>query len=100
MPAIHAPPSAPQRFKARGRDAGNSLSWSAPKSSGTAAITNYQIYRGTASGAESLLATIGNTTIYNDDSAVAGVKYFYYVRAVNSVGAGAASNEDSALWKP
>ena len=72
------------------------LAWSAPSSNGGAPVTGYNIYRGTTAGSEILLATLGNVTGWTDGSAVNGVKYFYKVSAVNSVGEGARSNELSA----
>jgi hypothetical protein len=78
--------------------AGNStvgLSWSAPANGGSA-ITGYKVYRGTSAGTETLLATVGNVTVYADNSAVNGTTYFYRVAAVNGVGEGAQSNEVSA----
>jgi hypothetical protein len=59
-------------------------------------ITNYRIYRGTASGGETLLATVGDLTAYTDDEDSNGTCYFYKVSAVDSAGEGAQSNELSA----
>ncbi len=60
-------------------------------------ITNYKVYRDTASPATTLLTTIGNTTNYTDTDVTAGTTYFYRVIAVNYAGlSGAFSNEDSA----
>jgi fibronectin type 3 domain-containing protein len=72
------------------------LSWSAPADGG-ASITTYRIYRGTSSGAETLLGpTLGPVTEFVDDFASNGTTYYYKVSAVNSVGEGARSNELSA----
>jgi len=71
------------------------LSWTAPASNG-AAITAYKVYRGTSSGGETLLATLGVVTGYTDNTAANGTTYFYKVSAVNSIGEGAQSNERSA----
>lgn len=98
-PQFAAAPSAPQRLKAIGKKSGVLLTWSAPKDSGTAAITNYRIYRGVAPGLGTLLTTIGNETKFIDGSGKAGTTYYYQVSAVNSVGEGARSNEDSASPK-
>ena len=98
-PQFAAAPSAPQRLKALGKKSGVLLTWSAPKDSGTAAITNYRIYRGIAPGLGTLLTTIGNETKFIDGSGTAGTTYYYQVSAVNSVGEGARSNEDSASPK-
>ncbi|MFN2641141.1 MAG: fibronectin type III domain-containing protein [Actinomycetota bacterium] len=76
-------------------NASASLSWSAPSSDGGSAITGYKVYRGTASGGETLLATLGNVTSYTDNAVTNGTTYYYQVSAVNSVGEGARSNEVS-----
>lgn len=69
------------------------LSWTAPDNGGTA-ITGYKIYRGTASGGETLLATVGGAgTSYTDSTAAAGTTYYYQVSAVNAVGEGPRSCE-------
>lgn len=72
------------------------LSWTAPANNGGAPITNYNIYRSTSSGTETLLGTTGNVTTYNDIAVTNGQKYFYKVTAVNSVGESVPSNEASA----
>ena len=71
------------------------LSWSAP-SDGGSAITGYRIYRGTASGGETLLTTVGTGTSWTDTGLPSGTTYYYQVSAVNSVGEGLRSNERSA----
>ncbi len=71
------------------------LTWTAP-STGGSAVTNYNVYRGTASGGETALATTGAGTSYDDNAANNGTKYYYQVSAVNAVGEGARSNEVSA----
>lgn len=95
-PQYSAAPSAPQRLKALGRQSGILLTWSAPKSSGTAPITAYNIYRGTVSGNLTLLTTIGNDTRYVDTAVTTNTRYYYQVTAVNAAGESARSNEDSA----
>ena len=91
-----AEPTVPKRPYLQGTRtaAGSMLSWNAPDSGG-AAITDYQVYRGNASGAETLLADLGSAkTSYEDKTADPTVSdYFYTVKAVNSQGASAASNE-------
>jgi hypothetical protein len=94
-------PTAPVSLAATNATAGQiQLTWTAPASNGGKAITSYNIYRGTVAGSESATA-IGNSTAltYSDTSVVAGTTYFYVVKAVNSVGVGAASNEASAKAK-
>ncbi|HEX8679071.1 MAG TPA: hypothetical protein VF683_03890, partial [Chthoniobacterales bacterium] len=75
---------------------GSHLRWQEPDNGG-AEIINYQIFRGTAPGA---LALVGQTATakaaYNDTTADPSVeRYYYAVKAVNSVGIGLASNEIS-----
>ena len=72
-----------------------SLSWRAP-SDGGSAITNYKLYRGTASGGETLFVTLANVASYTDTGLTNGTTYYYKVTAVNGVGESAASNEAPA----
>ena len=60
---------------------------------GGSAITGYRIYRGTASGGETLLTTVGNVTSCTDTAVANGTTYYYQVSAVNAVGEGSRSNE-------
>ncbi len=89
-------PSVPQNLQATVDNSQVVLSWSAPSSNGDASITNYNVYRGTSSGTETLLTTVGNTTSYTDTTVTAGQTYFYKVTAVNFVGESSQSNETSA----
>ena len=90
------PPGAPQGLSATPGDATVSLAWSPPGSDGGSPITNYKIYRGTTSGGETLIATVGNQLSYPDGGLTNGVTYYYEVSAVNGVGEGPLSNEASA----
>jgi peptidoglycan/xylan/chitin deacetylase (PgdA/CDA1 family) len=94
--AAVAPP-APTLTGATGGSGSVALQWSAPAWDGGSAVTGYNVYRGTSSGGETLLAQVGNVTSYTDSTATNGTKYFYTVSAVNSVGEGAQSGELSAL---
>lgn len=71
------------------------LTWSTPADGGSA-ITGYNVYRGTSSGGETLLTSLGVTNTFHDTGLTDGVTYFYKITAVNSVGEGAFSNERSA----
>jgi hypothetical protein len=73
---------------------GSHLDWKVPDNGGND-IIHYQIWRGTASGNEQLLATTQNTLPkFEDTSAQPNVTdYYYYVKAVNSIGIGVQSNE-------
>jgi serine protease AprX len=97
-------PSAPTLVAATPGDGSVSLSWAPPNSSGGAAISGYNVYRGTSSGGETLLATVvptpGTVATYRDSQVVNGTTYYYRVSAVNSVGEGPLSNELSATPMP
>jgi hypothetical protein len=84
-------PTAPI-LSATAADSAVSLSWTTP-SDGGSSITGYYIYRGTSSGGESLLTTVGVTNSYSDTSVTNGTAYYYEVAAVNGVGTGALSTE-------
>jgi subtilisin family serine protease len=89
-------PTAPRNLRAASANNGVTLTWQAPSSSGSSSITGYKIYRGTASGKESLLTTVGNVTSYKDTKTTRRVRYYYQVTAVNSAGESPRSNEASA----
>src|SRR5438034_2041403 len=89
-------PSPPRQLNATPGEAQVTLTWLAPSSDGGSPITNFKIYHGTASGGESLLATVGAVFCYPASSVTNGVTYYYYVTAVNGIGASGSSNEVSA----
>ena len=70
------------------------LIWDVPTYNGQTVITNYDIYRGTSTGTEILLTTIGNYTFYNDSIVAAG-NYYYYVTTINGIGQSTPSNEQN-----
>jgi len=72
------------------------LSWTAPASDGGSPLTGYKLYRATASGAETLLATLGNVTSYTDSGLSSSATYYYQLTAVNASGESSRSNELSA----
>jgi hypothetical protein len=67
---------------------------------GNLPIQKYKILRGTASGQETLLATVnGSQTKYTDDSATDRTKtYYYQVVAVNKAGSSCKNNEVAAPY--
>jgi PKD repeat protein len=94
-------PGAPTSVAATPGNGQVSLSWAAPSSNGGSAITSYKVYRGTASGSETLLTTggcsgLGAVLSCTDTGLTNGQAYFYKVAATNSVGTGAQSSEVSA----
>ena len=91
-------PSAPLNLKATVSKSGIVLTWGAPASNGGSAVTGYRVYRGTASGAETLYVTYGPNAIGMTDTAVTKrTRYWYRVTAVNVLGESAPSNEVSAV---
>lgn len=104
-----AAPSAPQNLTAAsgGLDANGlfavNLAWQAPASDGGKSVSSYQVFRGTAPGTGRLLATVPATrTSFVDGGHVPDVttRFYYTVKAVNQIGASAASNEASAKASP
>jgi len=91
-------PGAPTGLTASGGNGSVSLSWTAPSSNGGAAITKYNVYRGTSSGGEGSTpyAVVTSGTSYTDSGLSNGTTYYYQVSAVNSSGEGARSAEASA----
>jgi hypothetical protein len=86
-------PNAPTGLQATAGSGSVTLSWTA-----SAGATSYQVFSGSATGAESTTPLIASVT---STSAVAtgltaGATYFFVVRAVSASGTSAASNEASA----
>jgi hypothetical protein len=79
--------------------AGVQLAWS-EADTGNSAIMNYEVWRGTASGAETLLKTIsGKRTSFFDRSATdTSQTYYYKVVAVNKIGSSCPNNEIAAPY--
>ena len=88
-------PEAPSELTAAPGAKSITLTWTAPANGGTN-VTGYKIYRGSASGGESLLKLIEPVTSYVDVGLPDNVIYYYKVRAVNSQGDGPLSSEVSA----
>lgn len=79
---------------------GVSLTWTAPSVDSThSAAISYNVLRSTATGEETVLATVQAPTVtYLDTTAVSGTTYFYEVTATNSVGTSGVSNEVSITF--
>jgi hypothetical protein len=71
------------------------LTWQAPATNGGTALTGYDLYRRTGSGSYALVKSLGNVTTWKDTATTSGTTYTYMVKAKNSVGASAPSNEAS-----
>jgi fibronectin type 3 domain-containing protein len=89
-------PSAPTALTATAGNATVTLNWSPPASNGGAAVSSYNVYRGTTSGSEVLLHSSTSATSFTDSVVTNGTAYFYEVTAVNSVSEGPRSAEVSA----
>lgn len=103
-PRAPSAPSAPTNLTAstpRPKSAkGVNLSWTAPSNTGSSALTGYKVYRGTSSGGEAYLTTVGNVTSYSDTATTtSGTLYYYKVTAVSNDGESGQSNEASATAK-
>jgi fibronectin type 3 domain-containing protein len=88
-------PSAPFDLRAVPGDGRVTLTWRAE-----AGATSYNVYRGTAPGAEALYHTGVGTPSFVDDAAANGTAYFYVVTALNDAGESAASSEATATPTP
>jgi fibronectin type 3 domain-containing protein len=88
-------PSAPVLTGATGGTSSITLAWSTPADGGSA-ITGYQVWRGTLSGGETQLTTLGVQNGYVDGAVSFAQTYWYQVVAVNAIGPSPKSNELSA----
>ena len=98
-----APPSSPSAARnlvAANGDGQVVLRWQPPASDGGAPITNYTVYRGAASGGETILAIVGDVLTYTNTAVTNGYTYYYEVGAVNALGVGSRSNEVAATPRP
>jgi Fibronectin type III domain len=91
-------PSAPQSLAATAASGSVSLTWAPPANNGGAAITGYNVYRGTSAGGESATPIAANVagTSFTDTGLVNGTTYYYTVAAVNAAGLSPQSGEASA----
>jgi glucose/arabinose dehydrogenase len=91
LPITAAPPAPTAR--AISRNNGVKLTWTtAPM-----VTSSYNVYRGTSSGALSLLAQNVTGSSFTDTTANNGTRYFYQVTAVNPIGESVRSAEVSAV---
>src|SRR5271157_3602728 len=95
-PSNVIPPTAPQSLTATAGNTQVILNWLAPASNGGSAITGYNVYSGTTSGGETLLANLGVVLTYTATGLTNGQIYYFQVSAVNIAGEGARAAEVSA----
>jgi subtilisin family serine protease len=89
------PPGAPTSLSALAGDGSVSLAWQAPTYDGGAPVSGYRLYRGTAPGGESFLASVTGTS-FQDTGLANDTTYYYRVSAENTLGEGALSTGASA----
>ena len=84
-------PTAPQGLLAAASNARVSLAWSAPVSSGSAAIIDYAVQRRADGGTiwQDVTKSVSATTGFTDTGVINGTSYVFRVAAVTSVGQGA-----------
>jgi fibronectin type 3 domain-containing protein len=88
----NAMPSTPTSLTATAGSLVVNLAWSAGAGGGV--VANYELWRGTTSGAETLLTSVAATpTTYTDSAVTAGTTYFYKVKAKNNLFTSDFSNE-------
>ncbi len=91
-------PSEPREFTASSGIGNVFLEWLPPLDNGGTPLEYYRIYRNmTDSGFEYYDTIPASDTNYGDSEVTNGVEYTYYVTAVNAMGEGPASNQDSAI---
>jgi fibronectin type 3 domain-containing protein len=93
----YTPPSSPRSLTAVSSGTTQvTLAWTASASAGSSSVAHYDIYRGTARGAETYITQVGNVLTFTDIELTAGRTYYYKVSAVSGAGEGPLSNEASA----
>ena len=93
-------PNAPLNLVGANTESGVELGWAAPPPGGDPRIsligpvTKYRVSRRTTEGSKfSIVGTVdADTLTYVDDTVMKGVKYAYFVKAVNLIGPSPASN--------
>ncbi len=86
-----AAPDAPSSFTASASGDAVSLSWAAPASDGGAAVTRYEVFRGTTATVPTTSTPVYSGSATTAADTPASGTYYYAVRACNSVGCGATS---------
>ncbi|MEA3200060.1 MAG: hypothetical protein QOE90_1488 [Thermoplasmata archaeon] len=95
-------PTAPRNLTAApGTSVGSILiSWQRPTDNGSATNLSYDIYRGLASGNETLVGTVNGATNATDPNQPNGTTIYYYVVARDPAGSSSPSNEAHAIPMP
>lgn len=93
---IPSSPTEPRNLEAVPGNGNTTLTWQQPWKDGGRPITNYIIYRGTASGTETLHVELGNVLTFTDTGLTNGLTYYYQISAVNILGEGPRSSEVNA----
>jgi predicted phosphodiesterase len=88
------PPSGPLNFDVSMSGVNLVLTWDAPVTHPETPITGYNVYIGSSSGTYTLKAQLGNVLTYTDTSVPPGIRQYYVVTAVCSIGEGDYSDED------
>lgn len=77
----------PLYFSASGKEDYVSLSWVKPWDDGGMEILIYKLYRENLTGDEQDIISINGTVCeYNDTNVTIGIKYFYFITALNNIG--------------
>jgi len=95
--ALPGAPSAPQNLSAVSCNSQVTLHWQPPATQGTLPLADFNVYRATASGQETLLTQVQpSSTSYRDTAVSAGTTYYYQMTAASAAVEGPASPEVTA----
>ncbi len=95
-PDIPSSPTEPRNLEAEPGNGQTTLTWDVPWKDGGRPITNYVVYRGTASGTETFHVELGSVQTFTDTDLTNDLTYYYQVSAVNILGEGLRSSEINA----
>ena len=88
LPSPPGPPNAPQNLTAMDQNDQILLTWEPPTNAQDVGVTGYLIYRSTttAEAGELIADLTGSTTSFTDSNVLAGVQYYYRMKARNNLG--------------
>ena len=97
-------PGAPRDVKVTAGNGKVTVSWTAPGWNGGRAVTGYYVFLGSTTGGQSSTPVnsspiAANATSYSVTGLTNGKRYFFVVKAANSIGRSVASNEESTTPK-